>query len=143
MPTPKKEAFLAAYAVTCSISGAAKAARINRGTHYDWLQADPEYKAKFERAQEDAVQALEDEAIRRAYHGIEKPLTVAGKRELIREYSDTLLIFLLKGLRPAKYGERYDVAVSRVERRGNGKLYPSPARSDSQPVGLRLDQCVG
>jgi hypothetical protein len=29
----------------------------------------------------------------------------------IREYSDMLLIFLLKGLRPAKYRERYDVAV--------------------------------
>jgi hypothetical protein len=45
MPTPKKAAFLAAYAVTCSITAAAKGARINRGTHYDWLQADPEYKA--------------------------------------------------------------------------------------------------
>jgi hypothetical protein len=40
---------------------------------------------------------------------------VAGKRELIREYSDTLLIFLLKGLRPAKYRERYDVAVEAGE----------------------------
>jgi hypothetical protein len=30
---------------------------------------------------------------------------------VIREYSDTLLIFLLKGLRPAKYRERYDVVV--------------------------------
>jgi len=29
----------------------------------------------------------------------------------VREYSDTLLIFLLKGLRPAKYRERYDVVV--------------------------------
>jgi hypothetical protein len=30
---------------------------------------------------------------------------------LVREYSDTLLIFLLNGLRPAKYRERYDVVV--------------------------------
>jgi hypothetical protein len=50
-------------------------------------------------------------AIRRAYEGVERPVTVAGKRELVREYSDTLLIFLLKGLRPAKYRERYDVVV--------------------------------
>jgi hypothetical protein len=34
---------------------------------------------------------------------------------VIREYSDTLLIFLLKGLRPAKYRERYDVAVEAGE----------------------------
>ena len=116
MPTPKKEAFLAAYAVTCSISGAAKAARINRGTHYDWLQADPEYKAKFERAQEVAIQALEDEAVRRAYEGVERPVYQGGEKVgVIREYSDTLLIFLLKGLRPAKYRERYDVAVEAAE----------------------------
>lgn len=41
--------------------------------------------------------------VRRAYHGVEKPVTVAGKREIIREYSDTLLIFLLKGARSNKY----------------------------------------
>jgi hypothetical protein len=30
---------------------------------------------------------LENEAIRRAYHGVEEPITVAGKREIIHEYS--------------------------------------------------------
>ena len=43
---------------------------------------------------------LGNEAIRRAYHGVEKPITVAGQREIIHEY---LLIFLLKGARPKKY----------------------------------------
>ena len=81
---------------------AAQRAGIDRGTHYDWLK-DPEYKAQFEAAQLQAADMLEDEAIRRAYHGVEKPITVAGKREIIREYSDTLLIFLLKGARPQKY----------------------------------------
>ena len=82
---------------------AAEMAGIDRGRHYDWLKADPEYRAEFEKVQDQAVQALEDEAVRRAYHGIEKPITVAGKREIIREYSDTILIFLLKGARPQKY----------------------------------------
>jgi hypothetical protein len=67
--------------------------------------------AAYQAAQDQAAQTLEDEAVRRAYEGVERPVTVAGKRELVREYSDTLLIFLLKGLRPAKYRERYDVAV--------------------------------
>ena len=88
---------------------------IDRGTHYDWLKADPGYKAAFEAVQDQAAQSLEDEAVRRAYEGVERPVTVAGKRELVREYSDTLLIFLLKGLRPAKYRERYDVAVNAGE----------------------------
>jgi hypothetical protein len=85
---------------------------IDRGTHYDWLKADPEYKAEFEKIQDQAVQSLEDEAVRRAYHGVEKPVTVAGKREVIREYSDTLLIFLLKGARPNKYRDSYRAEVS-------------------------------
>jgi hypothetical protein len=88
---------------------------IDRGTHYDWLKADPGYKAAFEAVQDQAAQSLEDEAVRRAYEGVERPVTVAGKRELVREYSDTLLIFRLKGLRPAKYRERYDVAVNAGE----------------------------
>lgn len=49
------------------------------------------------------VQCLEDEAVRRGYEGVERPVTIAGKREIIREYSDTLLIFLLKAARPQKY----------------------------------------
>ena len=110
--TPKKARFLKAYATVCQVTLAARMAGIDRGTHYDWLQKDPEYRAKFERAQEVAIQALEDEAVRRAYEGVERPVYQGGEKVgVIREYSDTLLIFLLKGLRPAKYRERYDVVV--------------------------------
>jgi hypothetical protein len=60
---------------------------------------------------------LEDEAVRRAYEGVEKPVCQMGKEVgVIREYSDTMLIFLLKGLRPAKYRERYDVVVEAGDR---------------------------
>jgi hypothetical protein len=86
-------------------------AGIDRGTHYDWLQ-DPEYKAQFEAAQLQAADMLEEEAIRRAYHGIEKPVTIAGKREVIHEHSDTLLIFLLKGARPQKYRDNVRQEIS-------------------------------
>ena len=80
--TPKKAKFLKAYAKTCQITKAAEMAGIDRGTHYDWLQKDPEYRAQFEAATDQAAQALEDEAVRRAYEGVERPVTVAGKREL-------------------------------------------------------------
>jgi hypothetical protein len=79
--TPKKAKFLKAYAITCQITKAAEMAGIDRGTHYDWLK-DPEYKAQFEAAQLQAADMLEDEAIRRAYHGVEKPITVAGNVRL-------------------------------------------------------------
>jgi hypothetical protein len=110
--TPKKARFLKAYTITCQITKAAAMAGIDKGTHYDWLRKDPEYKAQFEAAQVQAADMLEDEAIRRAYIGVEKPVTVAGKREVIHEYSDTLLIFLLKGARPNKYRDSYRAEVS-------------------------------
>jgi hypothetical protein len=52
---------------------------------------------------------LEQEARRRAHDGVRKPVYQGGKRVgYIQEYSDTLLIFLLKGLRPEKYRERFE-----------------------------------
>jgi hypothetical protein len=95
-----QQAFLAAYSETCSITSAARAAKLNRASHYEWLARDEEYRKVFAKAHEQAADALEDEAVRRAHEGTEKPITVAGEREIVREYSDTLLIFLLKAIRP-------------------------------------------
>ena len=68
------------------------------------LKEDPEFKTAYEAAGEEAVQVLEDEAIRRAYEGVERPVSQGGKKVgVVQEYSDTLLIFLLKGARPNKY----------------------------------------
>ena len=54
---------------------------------------------------------LEDEAKRRAYEGVKKPVYQGGKRVgYVQEYSDTLLIFLLKGTNKAKYGDRTTLA---------------------------------
>jgi len=51
--------------------------------------------------------ALEDEAIRRAHDGTMKPVFHGGKKVgEVREYSDKLLIFLLKGCKPEKYAVR-------------------------------------
>lgn len=61
-------------------------AGIDRGTPYDWLN-DPEYKAQFEAAQAKATDMLKNEAIQRAYPGVEEPITVAGNREIIHQYS--------------------------------------------------------
>lgn len=113
--TLKKKAFLSAYGHTCSISRAAKAAEIDRGTHYGWLENDPGYRLAFARAKERAADALEDEAVRRAREGTERATTVAGEREVVLDYSDTLLIFLLKGMRPEKYRERSDVRMPGLE----------------------------
>ena len=77
-----------------------------------WLEGDPDYRKQFEQSRKRIVQLLEDEALRRAVEGVEKPISVNGETKIIREYSDTLLIFLLKGAAPEKYRERYEHAIS-------------------------------
>ena len=53
---------------------------------------------------------LEPEAIRRAVEGVEKPVYQGGELVgYVREYSDTLLIFLLKGGKPHKYRENIKI----------------------------------
>lgn len=107
---PKKRAMLAALAKTGNVTAAAKIARVDRTTHYVWEREDPDYQAAAAEAMEEATDLLEKEARRRAETGTLKPVFWKGEKVgTVREYSDTLLIFLLKGQRPDKYRERSEV----------------------------------
>src|SRR6516225_11877367 len=115
--TPKKApstkaAFLLRFEETGRIDLACKQTGIGRRTHHNWLEGDPDYRKQFEQSRKRIVQLLEDEAYRRAVEGVEKPIKVGDEIKTIREYSDTLLIFLLKGAAPEKYRERYEHAIS-------------------------------
>jgi hypothetical protein len=115
--TPQQKAFLAAYALVGTVTGAASASKTRRTTHYLWVK-QPEYARAFADAQEEAADRLEAEAITRATEGLRRykfsrngeplkhPLTAEPYYEDVR--SDILLIFLLKGLRPEKFGERLE-----------------------------------
>jgi hypothetical protein len=94
----KKRRFLEAYAENGNVTLSAQAAGVFRTTHYDWLEADPEYAAAFHQAEEESADRLEKIARDRAAAG-----------------SDTLLIFLLKGIRPDKYADRLKVDLRRQE----------------------------
>jgi hypothetical protein len=92
------------------VTHAAAAARIDRTTHNHWLNAEPHYAEAFAVAKERANENLEREARRRAVEGTEEPVFHQGKVcGGIRKYSDTLLIFLMKGAMPDRYRERVDV----------------------------------
>jgi hypothetical protein len=127
---PKKRAFLAAMANTASVLRAAQIAGMDRDNHYIWKKKDQDYAAAFEIAQMRGLDVLEAEAVRRAHEGVTKPIFHGGKRAIdvvqnpdgsikrdeagkpigipaaVREYSDTLLIFLLKNRNPAVFGDR-------------------------------------
>lgn len=106
----KRDAFLTAFAETGTLTHAARAADTDRSSHYYWMANDPEYPALFVTAGQRANDSLEREARRRAVEGIDKPVYQGGKQVgAIREYSDTLLIFLMKGAIPGKYRDRVDV----------------------------------
>lgn len=115
----KKQAFLAAYAASANMKAAAQAAGINRSSHYSWLKADDSYRGAWDSMQEEAAQTLEDEAVRRAHDGVKRPVMYKGKpvhvgRRILYdvEYSDQLLIMLLKRFRPALYREHISAEVS-------------------------------
>ena len=109
--THLKKKFLEAFASYGNVSAAAQAAGIRRREHYRWLEKDRKYAEEFADAELQAADALEMEARRRAQVGVwtgKTAVDVDSKVKRIMEYSDTLLIFLLKGLKPEKYRERFD-----------------------------------
>jgi len=91
--TPQKRAALIAYVQTGTVSGAMRAVRMGRTSWYRWKSEDPQFAEAIADAEGAAADRLEEVAIKRA---------IAAK-----DPSDVLLIFLLKGMRPEKYRERY------------------------------------
>jgi hypothetical protein len=106
----RHKALLEAFKVTGNVSEAAKAAGLDRSCHYDWLDSVPGYREAFERAKEQAAQTWEDEAVRRATKGVTEAIYYQGKPVGAKKvYSDALLMFLLRGARPAKYRQGVEV----------------------------------
>jgi len=85
----KKRAFLAAFSRCGSLSRAAKRAKVDRRTHYNWLKDDPWYVQAFKQAVIEAGDSLQDRLTEMAFDG-----------------NVTAAIFLLKGLKPERFRER-------------------------------------
>lgn len=109
----KRSAFLSALAECGNVADAARLAQVARNALYLWKKDDPDFAAEWEAALAAGGDSLEEEAIRRARDGWEEPVFYQGQQvSTVRRYSDTLMIFLLKGLMPQKYGERHQVELS-------------------------------
>lgn len=111
-PDKKRQKFIEELRTGLSVSASAANAGVSRSAMYEQRKTDEPFAQAWDDAIEEGTDALEDEAIRRGKEGTEKPVFHQGKEVgTIREYSDTLLIFMLKGRRPGKFRERYN-AVS-------------------------------
>lgn len=114
--TSTQIAFLVAYMEAGSIRGAAGAVGIHESNHYHWTGHSETYKECFQQCKRRAAESLVDECRRRAM-GWDEVKTVVDKNGnehqiTERRYSDTLLIFLMKGLIPETFGDRLTQQIS-------------------------------
>jgi len=78
------------------------------------MAQDPGYAERFRASIQVAVGGLESEAVRRAYEGVRKPVFYKGEHvrdsegRLVyeTEFSDNLLMFLLKAYDPKRFGDK-------------------------------------
>lgn len=108
-----KTIFLKTLAMSGVVTTACYKAKVSRQTAYKTREGDADFATAWDEALDAAADGMEEEAHRRAVVGVLKPVFQGGKKVgSIREYSDTLLIFRLKAVRPEKYRERTDVQHS-------------------------------
>lgn len=114
----RREAVLEALREGASASEAARSGGITRQAVFQWRQADEEFALAYHDAEEAGTDELERVAVKRA-----------------KESSDTLLIFLLKARRPAKYRERIDL-TAKVEQVTSAELTAARAAAEANPEAM-------
>lgn len=133
-PTPKKLAqFLEDLAETGNVVLSAEMCNLDRRALYRLRKDNEEFRQAWDESVEQSSDYLEAEARRRAIDGLVQkkfdkdgaPIIdpETGEQYFERAYSDTLLIFLLKGARPEKFRDR-----QQLEHTGpGGEPLPTPS----------------
>jgi hypothetical protein len=112
----QKAAFLAGLRDEHTVSHAAERAGVHRQRCYEWRAADPVFAEAWSDVEMRSTELLEREAYRRAAVGTEKPVYQGGELVgTVREFSDVLLMFLLKARRPSTYRENHRIEVGGVD----------------------------
>jgi hypothetical protein len=112
-----KKAFLDSFRQHGNVTRACRASTVGRSSVYRWQEDDDQFAHDFRVAEVEATEHLEEAAYERAVKGVtqETPIFHRGKHidtAVKTEYSDTLLIFLLKARAPEKYRDRHEVKHS-------------------------------
>ena len=99
-----REKFLEHFAVTANVTVSARYAGVTRAAAYKARKSNKAFRRRWEEAEAEALDLLENEAFRRAARGTLKPVYQGGKKVgEIKEYSDALMVQLLRAHRPEKY----------------------------------------
>lgn len=95
-----------------SVTMAAARAGINRTALYRERERSKRFAAKWDKACDLGVERLQDDAMRRALQGDERPVFKGGEQVgLVQRHDTALLKFLLQSHRPEVYGARKDAAA--------------------------------
>jgi hypothetical protein len=150
MPVPKSprwrkraEIFLAQLTQGLSVAASYRIAGLGKATVYEWRRDHPAFAQAWQDSLDEGTDAIEDEAHRRAVYGVDRPVFQGGKCVgHVTEYSDILLIMLLRGRAPHKYKHYNETKVPFA-----AALPPQPAVDLSgltdEELKRRYDEAVG
>lgn len=134
---PAKRAVVAAFSLTANQGVSAKEAGVHRCTVSRWLAADADFAAAMTEAKEEAADRVEAEILRRGVDGY--PRKVWHNGEVVGEeihFSDKLLMFHAKAMRPEKYRDRYEISGP-----GGGPLQIEAVRAAARSIMGDPDSC--
>lgn len=97
----KKRRYLKEFAQSGRLDKSAEIVGIHRNSHYDWLEADPQYVTDFEAAKEMAADHCESLILKRGF----------GEGKEGEKTSDLLAIFQMKKMRHA-YRDNYSIDLN-------------------------------
>lgn len=97
--------FCAMLARTGNVSASARHAGIATSTLYAMKARSLKFKAEWQAALDEALDALEESLLDRAINGVRKPIVYGGKVvEWVTQFSDAAAIFMLRSRRRDVYG---------------------------------------
>ena len=132
--------FLRALGEGLSVTQAAGRAGMSRRGVYHAREANAEFARAWDDAWEQGTDTLEAEAWRRARDGTERPIMYRGEQVAsVREFSDTLMLALLRARRPEAYSENATVRQEHTDRPSDEKLAAArQVEPDTEAAILRL-----
>jgi hypothetical protein len=104
VPPARLADFFRVLAETASVSTACERTGLRRSTVYQLRDGDPAFAARWTESLALGVEQLEDNAMKRAIAGVERPVWRGGEQVgSVTHYDNRLLQFLLKAHRPQTY----------------------------------------
>ena len=109
----KVNAFFQHLGRTGSVTLAAARAGLRRSTLYHLRKHHSGFAERWQEALDMGVERLQDDAMRRAIEGVDKPVWRAGKQVgSVRHFDPRMVQFLLRAHKPDVYGDRAAQAKS-------------------------------